>query len=235
MMKKRLISILLVCMVSLMFGSSVLAVYEEPLMKPGPGTAAPVHHYPGYWDYHYSTTNPLPDNPVPLPKPGEHPYGYHNLDSFRGMIQADLDAMTTKLANKYGAPADALKKYMSIAPYSFWKLNHKDQVALKNLMMKMAAKELGISVSKLESELKALEREWVREIMRRTGRTESEVRCMLHRHSHHTLLHTGSHKHHDKHHRYHHRKHGHKHSHGHHYKHYRGHRHNARRHTGRAR
>ncbi len=133
--------------------------------------------------------NPLPRDAKPLPPPYATvpPYGYgpHSYDK---AVTADVVEMINRLAVKYNANPKELYRYIFISDASFDRLDSKDQAALKKLMVKMAAKAMGISASKLEKELDDIEAELIARHMKRTSVKKAEARKYVREHAHNSLF-----------------------------------------------
>ncbi len=133
--------------------------------------------------------NPLPRDAKPLPAPYQTvpPYGFgpHSYDK---TVTADVVEMVNALALRYNANPKELYRYIFISDASFDRLDSKDQAALKKLMVKMAAKSMGISASKLEKELDDIESELISRHMKRTGVKKAEARKYVREHAHNSLF-----------------------------------------------
>ena len=135
------------------------------------------------------TPNPLPRDAKPLPPPYSTvpPYGFgpHSYDK---AVTADVVEMINKLAAKFNANPKELYRYIFISDASFDRLDSKDQAALKKLMVKMAAKAMGISASKLQKELDDIEAELISRHVKRTGVKKADARKYVREHAHNSLF-----------------------------------------------
>lgn len=135
--------------------------------------------------------NPLPSGAKPLPTPNSYGYNYgygYGAHAYDNTIQADIYEMISALAAKHNANAKSIYRYVYISDDSWSKLSSSEKKQMKQLMLKMAAKELGISVSKLEKELKGFEDEMVKRQMARSSMSKSKAKSYVREHAHNTLF-----------------------------------------------
>ncbi len=136
------------------------------------------------------TPNPLPRDAKPLPPPysTNPPYGLVAPHAYDKVVMADVAELVNRLAVKYNANPKELYRYIFISDASFDRLDSGDKAQLKKLMVKMAAKAMGISVSKLNKELDDIESEMISRHMKRTGAKKAEARKYVREHAHNSLF-----------------------------------------------
>ncbi len=166
-------------------GTVIPATPLYPAMYPADTVLPATPLYPAY--PRVLTPNPLPRDAKPLPPPYATmpPTVPHAYDK---VVTADVVELINRLAAKYNANPKELYRYMFISDGSFERLDSKDQAKLKELMVKMAAKAMGIKASKLEKELDDIESELISRHMKRTGVKKAEARKYVRAHAHNSLF-----------------------------------------------